>query len=270
VLYLTSPAVVLPAGTSFARATFEQWVATEPGFDGGNLSVSVNGGPWQLVPPSEYTFNGYVALLATAAQGNTNPLAGQASWSGNDQGTVNGGSWGRTHLNLASFARAGDSVRLRWAFGTDQCAGRTGWYLDSVSLFSCVPNAPAVSVNDLTVAEGSSAGNAGRTTVQVQVTLSQPTIAPVVVDYEVIDGSAHDGNDFEKAGAGRLVIPASIATTSFIGGAIPIVIKGDTVAEGAETFRVVLRGASLVGVPASAATLAIADGDATVTITDDD
>jgi Zn-dependent metalloprotease len=257
VRHLTSPVIALPAGAGFARATFEHWVATEAGFDGGVLSVSVNGGPWQVVPPSQFTFNNYSVFLLTAAQGNTNPLAGLAAWSGTDGGTVNGGSWGRTHVNLGNFARAGDSVRLRWTFGTDQCSGRTGWYLDNVSVFSCVPNTPGVTVLDATFTEG----NAGRTARAIQVRLSAPTIVPVVVQYEIVDGTAHDGNDFEKAGVGTLVIPASTATTNVIGGSIPVTIKGDVVPEGAETFTVRVL---------SVTNATIADGEATVTIADDD
>ena len=31
------------------RLTFVHWFATEPGWDGGNVSISVNGGPWKLI-----------------------------------------------------------------------------------------------------------------------------------------------------------------------------------------------------------------------------
>ena len=129
-------------------------VATESGFDGGNLKISVNGGPWQLVPPSEFTFNNYTAFLVSAADGNTNPLAGQPAWTGTNPGTVKGGSWGRTHVNLGNFAGPGDTIRLRWDLGTDGCAGAVGWYLDNVNVFSCTPNVPSVSVADIAVTEG--------------------------------------------------------------------------------------------------------------------
>jgi hypothetical protein len=138
VLYLTSPAIVLTAGTQLPRAAFEHWIATEAGFDGGNLNVSVNGGAWQLVPPAAITFNGYNALLTSAAAGNTNPLAGQPAWTGTNGGDV-AGSWGRTHVNLATFAGPGDTVRVRWALGTDGCGGVQGWYLDDVNVYSCTP-----------------------------------------------------------------------------------------------------------------------------------
>ena len=231
---LTSPPIVLPAGTDYARATFDQWVATEPGWDGGNLKVSVNGGAWQLVPPGSYSFNGYNVLLFTAAQGNTNPLAGQASWSGNNAGTVNGGSWGRTLVNLGAFARPGDTVRLRWDFGTDICGGRTGWFVDNVSVFSCTANVPTLTVNDPLLQEG----NAGGRVLSFTVSLSARTLREVRVNYSIADGTAQHGNDFIPVADGTLVIPPGASS-----GTISVVLKTDIVAEPDEEFFVNLSGA---------------------------
>jgi Zn-dependent metalloprotease len=138
VLHLVSPEITLPAtATEHPRATFWHWVATEAGFDGGNLSVSVNGGAWTLVPRTAFTFNRYnVAALATAAQGNTNPLAGQPAWTGGDGGSV-GGSWGRTDLDLAAVAARGDRIQLRWDLGNDGCGGVRGWFLDDIQIYTC-------------------------------------------------------------------------------------------------------------------------------------
>jgi hypothetical protein len=238
--------------TSFARATFEHWVATEAGFDGGNVKISVDGGPWQLVPPSEFTFNNYNALLVSAEGGNTNPLAGQPAWTGNNAGTVKGGSWGRSHLNLGNFAGPGDTIRLRWDLGSDGCAGSVGWYLDNLNVFSCTPNIPAVSVADIAVAEG----DAGRAEVFFTVTLSGPTIRPVAVNFEIVDGTAQHGNDFEAARGGTLVIPAGRTS-----GQIAVVVKGDIVPEGSETFFLRLTGAT---------NATISDPEAQATIGEDD
>ena len=255
VLELTSPDIVLPPSTSFARATFEHWVATEPGFDGGNLTVSVNGGAWQLVPPSEYSFNNYNALLFPAGS-STNPLAGQPAWTGTNPGTVNDGSWGRTHVNLGNFAKAGDTVRLRWNFGTDGCSGRTGWFVDNVNVFSCAPKVPVVSVADVQVTEG----NAGEKQATVTVLLSTPTITPVTVQYELIDGTAQHGNDYDRV-SGTVVIPASSATSLVGGVLVSITIKSDIVSEGNETF--IFR----LSQPLNAT---LGRAEATITIVDDD
>jgi Zn-dependent metalloprotease len=251
VLQLTSPPVTLPTETVFARATFEHWFATELGFDGGNLKISVNGGPWQLVPPSEFTFNNYIAFLVSEANGNTNPLAGQPAWTGTNPGTVKGGSWGRTHVNLGNFAGPGDTIRLRWDFGTDGCAGAVGWYLDNVNLFSCTPNVPSVTVADIAVTEG----DAGSSQVFFTVSLSQPTIKPVAVSYQTVDGTARHGNDFDRA-SGTLVIPAGATS-----GRIFVEVKGDIVPEGEEVFFLRLTGV---------ANATLADSEAQATIGEDD
>jgi Zn-dependent metalloprotease len=251
VLHLTSPSITLPAETVFARATFEHWFATESGFDGGNLKVSVNGGLWQLVPPSEITFNNYIAFLVSAANGNTNPLAGQPAWTGTNPGTVKGGSWGRTHVNLGNFAGPGDTVRLRWDFGTDGCAGAVGWYLDNVNLFSCTPNVPSITVADILKTEG----DAGRSNAVFTVRLDKPTIRPVSFLYETVDGTAIHGNDFDRI-SGTATIPAGAT-----GVQIAVAVKGDIVPEGDEVFSLRLSGA---------VNATIGDGEATATIVDDD
>ena len=54
VLYLVSPQIAVPASVSAPMLTFDHWVATETGWDGGNLKISVNDGPWQLVQKADF------------------------------------------------------------------------------------------------------------------------------------------------------------------------------------------------------------------------
>jgi len=115
---------------------FDHWVATEAGFDGGNVKISVNNGPWQLVSAANFVYNPYNTTLATAAQSNTNPLQGQAAFSGTDGGSVEG-SWGRSIINLAPYAVPGDSIKLRFELGSDGCGGIKGWFLDDVKVYRC-------------------------------------------------------------------------------------------------------------------------------------
>jgi Zn-dependent metalloprotease len=256
---LTSAPIVLPANTNFARATFDHWVATEPGWDGGNLKISVNGGPFQLIPPSAYSFNGFNGLvLFTAEQGNTNPLAGQPAWSGNNAGTVNGGSWGTTLVNLGTFARAGDTVRLRWDFGTDVCSGRTGWFMDNVNVFSCSPKVPVLTVNDPELREG----DAGKRVVSFVVSIDTPTLRAVAVNYSIADGTAVHGDDFLPTDNGRVVIPAG-ATSATIG----IVLKGDTQPEPNEHFFVNLSGAVNATLGKAQGKFTVVNDDVTTTLT---
>lgn len=136
---LESPEITIPAGGSALRMTFDHWVGTEAGYDGGNLKISVNGGAWQLVKAADFVYNAYNTTLATVAQDNTNPLAGQPAFSGGDAGTVSGGSWGRSIVNLAPYAKANDKVKLRFELGNDGCGGTFGWYLDDFSVYQCTP-----------------------------------------------------------------------------------------------------------------------------------
>ncbi|HYC57789.1 MAG TPA: M4 family metallopeptidase [Candidatus Binatia bacterium] len=136
VVYATTPPVVLPEGSGPPRLVFDHYVATEPTFDGGNLSISVNGGPFQLIDGDDITFNSYNRILAAPASPNRNPLAGQTAFSGVDKNSVSG-SWGQSQVELSWFAAPGDTIRIRFAFGTDGCFGVEGWYVDDVRVFSC-------------------------------------------------------------------------------------------------------------------------------------
>jgi hypothetical protein len=131
VMHLDSPIVTVPV--TGAVVTFDHYVATEAGWDGGNIQVSVNDGPFQAIPGTAFRYNPYNATLQPPPAGNTNPLAGQRAFSGTDGGE-NRGSWGQSQVDLSAFAAAGDRIRLRFSFGVDGCNGLDGWYVDNVSV----------------------------------------------------------------------------------------------------------------------------------------
>jgi Zn-dependent metalloprotease len=139
VMSLESPPIQLPNSQTHNPffLTFEHYVATEAGWDGGNLRISINGGPYQLVPPAAYKFNPYNTTLQTAAAGNTNPLAGQPAYSGTDGGSLFG-TWGQSQVNLTMLGvKRGDTIRLRYDFGMDGCNGLDGWYVDDIKVRAC-------------------------------------------------------------------------------------------------------------------------------------
>lgn len=133
---LDSPEITIPANASTLRMSFDHWVSTEAGWDGGNVKISVNGGAWVLVNGADFIYNPYNSVLFTAGQGSDNPMAGQAAFTGGDDGKV-GGSWGRSIINLAPYAVPGDKVKIRFELGNDCAGGALGWYLDDVSVYSC-------------------------------------------------------------------------------------------------------------------------------------
>ena len=137
---LESPEITIPAGGDL-RMAFDHYMASESQYDGGNVKISVNGGAWVLVQAGDFIYNQYNGTLLSAAQGNNNPLAGQPAFTGTDAGSV-AGSWGRSIINLANYAKPGDKIRLRFEMGSDICAGSpNGWYVDDVNVYQCTVNA---------------------------------------------------------------------------------------------------------------------------------
>ena len=56
---IISPGFTMPADVTAAKLSFDHYVATEGGFDGGNVKVSVNGGAFTQIPLSAFVFNPY-------------------------------------------------------------------------------------------------------------------------------------------------------------------------------------------------------------------
>lgn len=143
VLHLDSPQITIPAAADNLRMAFDHWIATESGWDGGNVKISVNGGDWTVVAPEDFVYNPYNVHTLTGWNflvpdffGNTNPMAGEYAWSGTDEGSLSG-SWGRSIINLAPYAGPKDKIRLRFDIGNDGCGGAIGWYVDDVSVYQC-------------------------------------------------------------------------------------------------------------------------------------
>jgi hypothetical protein len=138
-MFLDTPAIRVPRGGT-PVLIFEHYVATERQYDGGNLKISVNDGPFEDIPEDAFRFNGYNLTLIAQVGGNTNPLGGQRAFSGTDFGTSRG-SWGQSQIDLEGLVLPGDEVRFRFAFGTDGCNGVEGWAIDRVEVRS-VDTAP--------------------------------------------------------------------------------------------------------------------------------
>ena len=138
VMRLASPAITLPnTNTKSPRVTFEHYFATEFSYDGGNVKISINGGAYQIVPASAFSFNAYNATMATAAAGNTSPLAGEPGFTGTDGGQVTG-SWAESQIDLSKVGvKPGDKIQLRFDFGMDGCGSIDGWYVDNFKVRTC-------------------------------------------------------------------------------------------------------------------------------------
>ena len=112
--------------------------------------------------------------------------------------------------------------------------------------------APALSIADMSVAEG----NAGTTVATFTVTLSPAATGTVTYNIATADGTATAGSDYVAASATAQTMAAGVTSKTF-----SVTINGDTTVEPNETFLV-----NLTGVTGAA----VADGQAVGTINNDD
>lgn len=151
VMHLNSPVIQIPVDATGLTLTFDHRVATEAGYDGGQLMVSIDGGEFVLVSDAAFAYNSYNSTLH--ATGNSNPRAGQKAFSGTDDPTdLLEGSWGRSVVNLTTLELNGKSVRFRWDFSNDECGGQNffgyGWFVDNVRVLGGLVDDDADGVAD--------------------------------------------------------------------------------------------------------------------------
>jgi bacillolysin len=141
IIRIQSPVIAIPSAVvSPMQMAFEHYIATEPGWDGGNIKYSLNGGSWTLVPSAAFDFNPYNSTIIGG--GNDNPMAAQAAFTGTDGGSLSG-SWGQSIIDLDGLgAVAGTNIQFRFEMGTDGCNGNDGWYIDDLEVYHCVSALP--------------------------------------------------------------------------------------------------------------------------------
>ncbi|MFZ1218328.1 MAG: M4 family metallopeptidase, partial [Chthoniobacterales bacterium] len=188
---LDSPPIVIPPGATSPQLSFDHYVATEAGVDGGQVEISRNGGAYTLLPRSQYVYNPPNTVYNQAAPvgNNTGPNPGEDAWTGTNLGGAILGSWGTTVANLASVAQPGDTINIRFTWSQDGCNGVQGWYVDNIRVFQCPAlEAPTLSAGPdyenpdtdgaYTLTWTRPTGATGPDLVQV----SQTSCAPVIFD----------------------------------------------------------------------------------------
>ena len=134
--YITEARLISPwydisaNGTSYL--TFDHWSCSEVSWDGGAVFIKVNNGSWQHFDPG----NWYTSNIYTGAGHN---LAGKSAF-GTDHctGTASSGTWtsnsDMTNM-VASLANyRNDSVRFKFAFGSDAIWSLAGWFIDNAGV----------------------------------------------------------------------------------------------------------------------------------------
>ena len=102
--------------TTNSVLSLKHFYATENGYDGGNISITTNGGTsWTTLTPN----GGYPS-------NNIAGLNGEAGYSGSSSG------WQTATFNLSQYA--GQTVMFRFRFGSDGETTNIGWFIDNFDL----------------------------------------------------------------------------------------------------------------------------------------
>jgi choice-of-anchor B domain-containing protein len=138
---------VLSAGESSSLSFWTGW-DVEPGWDGGVVDLSTNGGAtWTRLTPE----GGYPATIT-----NGGSLCGIAIGSGAFTG-YGQLDWVQKTIDLSAYA--GTAVRLRWLYRTDTTLLGQGWYVDDIALTHS--QVPGVCVTNVLFSEDFESGTFG-------------------------------------------------------------------------------------------------------------
>ena len=118
----TTTGITLP--TTPMNLTFQGFINAESGYDGGVVEISTDNGSTWTDLGSRFTSGGYSGTLASFLS--TNPIRGRAAFTGNSGGFV------KSVINLASYV--GQTIKIRFRFGSDGSTAATGWYVDDIQL----------------------------------------------------------------------------------------------------------------------------------------
>lgn len=136
--WLQSPPLTVAASGNFSF-TFRHRHSFEfdggGNYDGGQIQISTNnGGTWTDIGASAVpAYNGSLLVYA----GNNNPLQGLSAYAAQSAGYP---ALATVTVSLGT-AYAGQTVRVRFAIGSDNGAGATGWEIDDIA-FANLTNTP--------------------------------------------------------------------------------------------------------------------------------
>jgi photosystem II stability/assembly factor-like uncharacterized protein len=202
---LTSPVITVPVAPNFGhqagvQLSFRNSYNTEPGFDGGVLEVSINGGAFQdiLAAGGSFAAGGYSGVIGPT----DSVINGRQSWTGNSVGFIT------TTVNLPASA-FGQNAQFRWrtAYDTGTNPAGGGMRIDSISFqaitYVCCEDACVLTCpSKITVANDAGqcgavvtypmptyTGNCGTVT----VSQASGTFFPVGTTTVVVTGTRLDG-----------------------------------------------------------------------------
>lgn len=113
---LETPEVFLPEGKKI-KFSFYMWFLADSFYDGGNVKISMNNG-FGIIEPLYPYYN--IERISSWNRG----IPKEKGWTGNKT------EWQKVELDLSKFA--GDTIKIRWHFGSDYIKEYSGWYIDNV------------------------------------------------------------------------------------------------------------------------------------------
>jgi len=117
--------------------TFWHWYVMEHSdgtyWDGGNVKISVNGGPFEIITPE----GGYDGIVTSPDP--VNVLLNEPVFGGP---ATNGNVWQQEVFDLSAYA--GQTIALRFHFGSDGYVTEPGWYIDDVEITLGGSQAPVI------------------------------------------------------------------------------------------------------------------------------
>ncbi len=128
---LTSPSVVMHCHGDAVLQFTHRFSFEEGNWDGGQVLLSVNGGPFTLVPPAAFTLNGYTGIVTFTSIAD---IRGQPAFVFDSPGYVVP-AYVTSTARLGTF-NAGDSLRVQFlaSFDRDTSRGNPAWEIDTVSI----------------------------------------------------------------------------------------------------------------------------------------
>ncbi|NCN86665.1 DNRLRE domain-containing protein [archaeon] len=126
---LVTPTYEIEGNSTFS---FYHYLFTEPGYDGGVLEYSLDGGLWQKF--NNFISGGYNDQYQEYS-GGPDLINGEDIWSSTVGGAT---SFQQVVLNMSQIT--GENITFRFHFFSDSSVTREGWYIDSVNFTTTTPS----------------------------------------------------------------------------------------------------------------------------------
>lgn len=174
---LDLPALTVPTSHSAAVLSWWQWYYIETNYDGGNVKISTDGGAtWTILYPDI----GYTGVASGVNAG----IPGEPCFTGYTRNY-----WHKATVNLTPYI--GQTVIIRFHFGSDSIINRAGWFIDDVRIEGVVDEEGPVFVS--TTVPASTFDTVGPYTVTSKIVDVLSGVASATLYYSIDAGATWNG-----------------------------------------------------------------------------